>query len=424
MSLRLRLALTASLLTLAGVGAGLAITYGVLVAGSNVSFDRESAILAEVIHEAVLLRGESAIRVPAVVESYLTTESGVRAAQVFLDGQLLWEGGVLDGPRPLDPTGLVEGKGTRAVSGWRVVTLYDTGDGITVQVGRPLAGIRETLSPFAWLAAPLTLVLALVSGLVAWVSVGVSLRPLRVLTAAVTDLDEGGEVPVISGRDEPARLARAFAALMQRLRRQRERERDFLAYAAHELRTPLSALRASLDAGHAQDGKLSGATFERLRREAARMESMAENLLALSRAEAADVHVDTIDLAEVAATAYDRFQPLALEKGIELELEGASALTRGDRRLLGQAVDNLVHNAIRYTGKGTVVIRTASDGATATVSVRDTGPGFPDRPREGLGLRVARAVAKAHHGRLELTGVGGAEVRIVLPSDPSFARAT
>ncbi len=422
MSLRLRLALTASLLTLAGVGAGLAITYGVLVAGSNVAFDRESAILAEVIHEAVLLRGETAIRVPSVVESYLTTESGVRSAQVFLDGQLLWEGGVLDGPRPLDPAGLVDGKGTRTVSGWRVLTLFDAGDGITVQVGRPLAGIRETLSPFAWLAAPLTLVLALASGLVAWLSVGAALKPLRVLTAAVSDLDDVGDVPTISGRDEPARLAHAFGALMQRLRRQREREREFLAYAAHELRTPLSALRASLDAARAQGGQLSATTFERLRREAARLESMAENLLALSRAETADVHVDTVDLAELAAAAYDRFQPLALEKGLEIELAGASALTRADARLLGQAIDNLVHNAIRYTGKGSIVIRTTNDGGTATISVRDTGPGFPDPPREGLGLRVVRAVAKAHQGRLELTGVDGAEGRIVLPGSASLGR--
>ena len=253
MSLRLKLALTAALLTLGGVGVGLAITYGVLVTGANVSFDRESAILAEVIHEAVLLRGDTAIRVPAVVESYLTTESGVRSAQVFLDGQLLWEGGVLDGPRPLDPSGLVEGRGTRTVSGWRVVTLFDAGDGITVQVGRPLASMREALAPFGWLVLPLTLVLALVAGALAWLSAGLALRPLRVLTTAVTALDDVSEVPAITGSDEPAQLARAFRDLVERLRSQRQREHDFLAYAAHELRTPLSALRASLDAARSQD---------------------------------------------------------------------------------------------------------------------------------------------------------------------------
>src|SRR5690606_20292174 len=217
-TLRLWMALTAGLLTLGGVGAGLAITYGVVVSSANMSFDRESAILAEVIHEAVLLRSETNIRVPAVVESYLTSEAGVRSAQVFLDGQLLWEGGVVDGPRPLDPTGLVEGGGTRTVSGWRVVTLYDDADGVTVQVGQPLTGVRETLSPFAWLAVPLTIALALVAGALAWLGAGVALRPLRTLTAAVSGLGATGEVPSISGRDEPALLARAFRDLAARLR--------------------------------------------------------------------------------------------------------------------------------------------------------------------------------------------------------------
>src|SRR5690606_26174388 len=262
MSLRLRLALTAALLTLGGVGVGLAVTYGVLVAGSNVAFDRESGILAEVIHEAVLLRGEAAIRVPAVVESYLTTESGVRSAQVFLDGQLLWEGGVLDGPRPLDPNGLVDGKGARTVSGWRVVSLYDPADGITVQVGRPLAGLRETLAPFAWLAVPLTLLLAAAAGVLGWLGAGVALRPLRALTAAVSDISDRGTVPTISGNDEPARLAAAFAELLERLGAQRKREHDFLAYAAHELRTPLSALRASLDLARSQGGVITPETLE------------------------------------------------------------------------------------------------------------------------------------------------------------------
>lgn len=420
MNLRLRLALTASLLTLGGVGVGLAITYGVLIADANVSFDRESAILAEVIHEAVLLRNESTIRVPSVVESYLTTEAGIRSAQVFLDGQLLWEGGVLDGPRPLDPTGLVEGKGTRTVAGWRVVTLHDAGDGITVQVGRPLAGIRETLAPFAWLALPLTLALAAVGGSLAWLSAGVALRPLRLLTAAVTDLDGAGSIPTILGNDEPALLARAFHDLMARLRGQRARERDFLAYAAHELRTPLSALRASLDAARAQDGALAPNTLERLRREAARLEAMAQNLLALSRAEAAEVHADTVDLADIAAASYDRFQPLALEKGVELELAGARAIARADERLLGRALDNLVHNAVRATSKGSVTIRTGSEAGAAFVAVSDSGPGFPDTPRDGLGLRVVRAVAAAHGARLEIgtgAGTGGAEVRLVLPTN-------
>lgn len=416
MSLRLRLALTASLLILCGVGLGLAITYGALVTVRNTSFDRESAILAEVINEAVALRGDSAIRVPAVVESYLTNESGVSSAQVFLDGSMLWEGGVLDAPRPLDTQGLAQGKGARSVAGWRVVTLFDEGSGVTVQVGRPLAGTRETLAPFAALAVPLTLVLTLVAGLVAWLSVGAALRPLRVLTRAVTALEEDAALPNIAGRDEPAQLARSFRELLARLGEQRHRERGFLAYAAHELRTPLSALRASIDLVRAQEGPLQQATLERIRREAMRLETLAQNLLALSRAEAKDLHADTIDLADVAAAAYDRFQPLALEKGLAIDLQDARAVTRADPRLLDQALNNLVANAIRATSKGGITLRTGGDHGTVFVEVEDSGPGFPEDPREGLGLRVVRAVVKAHGGVVEVGGEAGGRVKIGLPS--------
>lgn len=427
MSLRLRLALTAALLTLGGVGVGLAVTYGVLVTGSNLSFDRESTILAEVIHEAVLLRSETTIRVPAVVESYLTTESGVRSAQVFLDGQLLWEGGVVDGPRPLDPNGLVEGKGARTVSGWRVVSLYDPADGITVQVGRPLAGLRETLAPFAWLALPLTLLLAAVAGVLGWLGAGVALRPLRTLTTAVSDISDRGRVPQIGGSDEPARLAAAFSDLWDRLGEQRKREHDFLAYAAHELRTPLSALRASLDLARAQGGVISTETLERLRKEAARLESMSQNLLALSRAEADEAQFAVVDLAEIAAASYDRFLPLALEKGLELQLAGGPVPVRADDRLLSQALDNLVHNAIRATATGSIEIWSglypargdphapATAATRACLSVSDSGRGFPAEVREGLGLRVVRAVMRAHDGEAQVGRDGGTVVRLLLP---------
>lgn len=416
MNLRTRLALVMAALILAGVGLGLAITYGVLVTNSNAALDREGAILAELIGEAVALRGENAIRVPPIVESYLTNESGVRSAQVFLDGQLLWEGGVLDAPRPLDALGLNEGHGERSVAGWRVVTAFDEGTGITVQVGSPLAGPRETLEPFARLAVPLTLALSLLAGLAAWASVGVALKPLRTLTEAVSRLEAGAEVPSITGSDEPARLARSFSLLHGRLTRQRRREQAFLAYAAHELRTPLAALRAGIDFARTQEGSAQRETLDRLRREVLRLNALAQNLLALSRAESDDVRRDSVDLATVAAAAYDRFQPLAVERGLELTLEDDSAVTRADARLLEQALDNLLGNALRATSVGGVTIRSGAGADGVYLAVDDTGPGFPEELTEGLGLRVVRAVVAAHDGRLELGGDTGASAVVWLPT--------
>ena len=417
MSLRTRLALIAALLILAGLGLGLAITYGVLVTNSNAAMDKEGAILAELIGEAVALRGENAIRVPPIVETYLTNESGVRSAQVFLDGQLLWEGGVLDAPRPLDAQGLNEGRGGRSVSGWRVVTDFDEGTGLTVQVGSPLAGPRETLAPFARLALPLTVGLSLLAGLAAWASVGVALKPLRALTEAVAKHEETGDIPTIAGSDEPARLARSFSQLHGRLVLQRRREREFLAYAAHELRTPLSALRAGIDVARTREGAAQRETLDRLRREVLRLNALAQNLLALSRAETDDVRFDSVELADVAAAAYDRFQPLASEKGLALGLTDEAVVVRADARLLEQAVDNLLVNAFNATKNGKVTIHSGSTPGWAFVAVEDTGPGFPARLREGLGLRVVRAIAAAHGGRLELSSDAGARAAVWLPRD-------
>lgn len=416
MNLRTRLALITSTLIVAGVATGLAITYGVLITNSNAALDREGTILAELIGEAVALRGENAIRVPPTVETYLTNESGVRSAQVFIDGQLLWEGGVLDAPRPLDAQGLNEGHGVRSVSGWRVVTIFDDGTGLTVQVGSPLAGTRETLAPFARLALPLAIGLSLVAGLAAWASVGVALKPLRTLTDAVSRHEEGAEVPTFAGSDEPARLAHSFSQLHGRLARQRQREREFLAYAAHELRTPLSALRAGIDFARGSEGPVQRETLDRLRREVLRLNALAQNLLALSRAEAADIRLDSVDLADLAAAAYDRFQPLASEKSLELSLADESVVARADGRLVEQALDNLLANAFTATKVGGVSIRTGASPGWAYLAVDDTGPGFPTELREGLGLRVVKAIVKAHGGRLELVSDSGASAVVWLPT--------
>src|SRR5690606_11098050 len=350
------------------------------------------------------------------VESYLTNESGVRSAQVFLDGQLLWEGGVLDAPRPLDALGLNEGRGARTVSGWRVVTNFDEGTGITVQVGSPLAGPRDMLEPFARVAVPLTLGLSLLTGLATLASVGLALKPLRTLTDAVSQLEEGAEVAIISGSDEPARLARSFSRLHGRLTRQRKREREFLEYAALELRTPLAALRAGIDFARVQEGPAQRETLDRLRREVMRLNVLAQNLLALSRAESADVRRNSVDLAAVASAAYDRFQPLAVEKGLELSLSDTRAVARADERLLDQALDNLISSAIRSTSVGGVTIRSGTGDGGVYLAVDDTGPGFPEDLREGLGLRVVRAVVNAHGGRLVLDGEAGARAVVWLPA--------
>ena len=415
LSLRGRLSLIAALLTFTGLVLAISITYWAILGLRLSDMDRESRLLAEVILDAAILRPEGTIRVPPVIETYLTDENGANAAQAYIDGQLAWEGGVLNAPRPLDPEGLVEGSGERSVGGWRVFTTRDEAGEATIQVGRPLAGVREILALYRSTAIPAALLLSLLASIIGWFVVGRALRPLRELTTAAADFDEGGQIPSVPGNDEPAILARSFGDLLARLRGERRREQQFLTYAAHELRTPLSALRAGLEAARFGRVSADAGFIDRLHEESLRLERLAQNLLALSRAEGGEIRLESLQLDELAAAAYDRFLPLALEKGLELELENGQAEVAGDQRLLGQALDNLLANALRCTGRGGVVIRSGLTNGSAYIEVADSGPGLPDELREGLGLRVVRAVARSHGARVVLSSGSGTVARLVFP---------
>ena len=275
------------------------------------------------------------------------------------------------------------------------------------------------MQTYARVAPPLTLALSLFSGGLAWLAVGAALRPLEALTVAARNFGEGAELPDIPGNDEAAALARSFSVLLTRLKTEREREQRFLAYAAHELRTPISALRASLEAarmpaGPAPERRAPAAWLERLYREALRLETFAQNLLALSRAEASEVRAEAVDLADLVGAAYDRFQPLALETGHELVLEAETAPVRADPRLLEQLLNNLLANAIRHTPTGQITFRSGV-AEHAYVEVVDSGSGLPAGVKEGLGLRVIRSVVEAHGGTLNFTYEAGTRVRIELP---------
>jgi two-component system, OmpR family, sensor kinase len=414
--LRLRLVAIAAGLTLLGAGLGLALTYAGLRGLRLATLDDDNRLLASLIAEVAVQREDQAVRVPAVVTSYLGNERSNVAAHVYVDSQMIWAAGATTAPRPIDPERVLVGTGAFTVQEWRVYTMRDEDAGVVVQVGRTLQGLREVLGPYPGVAIGVVALVTLVSGLLAWWTVGLALRPLRRLSEATERVDEAHELPAIPGNDEPARLARAFAALLARLRDERRREHRFLAYAAHELRTPLTGLRAGLEA--ARSGRLE-ATPEligRLHHEASRIETLAQNLLALSTAEVGDASIQTVDLERLAADAYDRFLPLALERGVALELDATNAPVDGDARLLDQALGNLVMNALKATRSGTVVIAGGSDDARAWLEVRDTGSGYdPATAGAGLGLRVVRAVARAHGGGFDIEGGLGTRARLWLP---------
>ncbi|WP_460331281.1 sensor histidine kinase, partial [Thermus oshimai] len=222
------------------------------------------------------------------------------------------------------------------------------------------------------------------------------------------------EAPFSPGRDEVGTLARAFADLLARLRAERARELAFLALASHELRTPIAALRAALE-GLLARGGAGPRDLARLRDQALRVEELAENLLALSRAQAREVTRAWVNLAELLGSVFDRFQPLALRFGRELFLEAEPLEVEADPRLLEQALNNLVYNALIH-GKGRVFLRAFPGEKGAALEVADEGEGLGLQAREGLGLRVVRAVAEALGAGLTLENAPGLRVRFTFPS--------
>lgn len=414
--LRMRLTLVALGVSLLGAALGLGLTYAALVSTRVSRIDNEGRLLASLALESAVRREGEIVRVPRMVESYLTDLEGVAVAQVYLDGTLIWEGGVVDAPRPLDAEHLLVGEGAASVGEWRAYTVRDEEAGVVVQVGQPLQAVRSILGPYGGIAAVVLAVVAVTSGLLAWTSIGAALWPLRRLSAAAENFSAASTVPEIPGRDEPARLARSFAELLRRLGREHERERAFLEYASHELRTPVTALRSGLEALSAGRMQPDRELLRRLFQEALRLERLAQNLVVLSRAQARDAQLAPLDLETVVAEAYDRFQPLALERSLILSMEASSAPVRGDEQLLEQAVNNLVDNALRATRQGGIALRSGVEGDRAFLEVADTGPGVADDARDGLGLRVVRDVARTLGGSFEIVSDHGARARLWLPA--------
>lgn len=207
---------------------------------------------------------------------------------------------------------------------------------------------------------------------------------------------------------------------------------------AHDLRSPVARLRASIDQALRQAP--SGEAHEALllaRTDAEALQTMLADALELSRLETGAIadRRARLDLSEVAEDLADLYEPLAEQAGVDLERQLVQAPAHVDRELIARAVSNLIDNALKYGGRRITVGTTVSAGEVV-LWVGDDGPGIaePDRetaqlpharldnartrPGAGLGLAVVAAVARLHGGRLELLSSPdgrGLLARIVLP---------
>jgi signal transduction histidine kinase len=225
-----------------------------------------------------------------------------------------------------------------------------------------------------------------------------------------------------------------------------EQQKQLIADASHELRTPVAILSSEAELALSRDRSVDDlrAALTEIREEALRLQHVVEDLFLLARANAGErlLAMEELYVDDLAAECVQAVQALAARKNIALDMAGERDLPcRGDASLLRRLLLNLLDNAIKYTpAGGEVRVRTARVTGGYTVSVSDTGAGVPPEARDrlfdrffrasrargsgadaqgaGLGLAIARWIAEAHAGRLELaaTGEGGSTFVLTLPS--------
>ena len=308
-------------------------------------------------------------------------------------------------------------------------------------VGATRQNNLETLVSFRnelLIAGPVALLLASLAG---YFLAGLSLHPVEAMRRRAEQIsaDRPGErLPVPGTRDELERLGVTLNKMLERLEAALQRERDFVADAGHELRTPLALLRTQLELAlrHGASGdELRSAIGESVQ-EVDRLTQLADDLLLLARSERGrlPLRVESISADELLSSVTTRFEWRADEEARELACDVPDGLlVRGDRLRLEQALSNLVDNALRY-GAGRVRLCAATANGQVELRVEDEGKGFEpgflgraferfSRPQgrgggAGLGLSIVQAIAQAHGGSAEAANApgGGAHVWLVLPS--------
>ena len=302
---------------------------------------------------------------------------------------------------------------------------------VRVVIGKTLVLHDERAVEWMWRVLPLQLLLVLLTGITLWWGVGRGLRPLTQLRNEVKrrssmDLSPLPEDQVVA---EVRPLIHGFNELLARLDTAFVMKRRFIADAAHQLRTPLTGLKAQAElALRLDDAAEIRHSLEQICKAADHASRLANQLLLLARAEpGAHLPSNELDLRQLAKSVTESWVLKALEKQIDLgfEADDHDARLLGNAILLGEMLNNLLDNALRYTQcGGRVTVRLRATREALCLEVEDNGPGIPLEERErvferfhrvlgtnqdgcGLGLAIVREIASQHHATITL--LSGAE---------------
>ena len=357
----------------------------------------------------------------------------------------------MQGGEPLLRTLRAAGEGISAYA----IPLRGEDHVVVIETTQPLRAHTAALAEARMallIGIPLGLLLATVGG---YLLGRKSLQPVVAMGDAAarigaTTLRE--RLPVVNPRDELGRLAAVFNDLLGRLDRSFEQQRRFMADASHELRTPVSIIKGEAELALSRDERSLAELREALATvhgESRRLTRIVDDLFLLARANAGDQPLvsEPLYLEEVASESVHAARTLAAAAGVSIRYVPEGELPfRGDEGLLRRMMDNLLGNAIKFSGRGaTVDVAATRSNGSYIIEVRDEGPGIPAdaqpriferfyraRPGQGdgatrdwsagagLGLPIARWIAEAHGGRLELThsDASGSTFTARLPAAP------
>lgn len=314
---------------------------------------------------------------------------------------------------------------------------------------------REAYVEALLVAIPLALAAAALGG---YVLARASLDPVARITThaeqiSATNLHERLTAP--NPHDELGRLAGVLNGLLARLERAFEQQRQFMADASHELRTPVTVFRSAADIALSQPTRPEADYRETLTvvsGEGRRLTRLVDDLFLLARADSGEqpVRPESLDLGELLAGAAQAARALAAGRGVRVTYGATDeAPLVADGALLTRLVMNLLDNAIRHTPRGgTVRLSLTRERSAYRIDVQDSGPGVPAAARPhvfdrfyradaarargpgadhdgstgaGLGLAIVRWVAEAHGGsvQLEESGTAGARFAVRLPAPPT-----
>ncbi|MEP6508623.1 MAG: ATP-binding protein [Gemmatimonadales bacterium] len=302
---------------------------------------------------------------------------------------------------------------------------------VALQVGQIERSVLANFLESVRIAIPIALVLA---GLGGYFLARRSFAPVIDMGRKASSIDSeslDARLAIRNTGDEMDELATLFNDMLSRLERSFVQQRQFMADASHELRTPIASLRAeaSVTLSQPRSSREYEVSLEHVRNEARRLSAIVDDLFTLARLEAEEgiVQRKPSFLEEELLESIARIRPLAEDRGVVLIFHPAvEARYHGDPVLVDRIITNLLDNAIKYSPRGSAVtIDLASTNGTHTVRVADDGPGIPEQAQPhvfdrffradaartrstatggaGLGLSIAWRIARAHGGDLVLT---------------------